>query len=64
MKKNDIQWAISSPCEKKTDLSQFSLSKALPAINILEVGWGKRDRLDRYETITIENNLALLFFII
>lgn len=29
MKKNDIQWAISSPCEKKKDLSQFSLSKAL-----------------------------------
>lgn len=52
MKKNDIQWAISSPCEKKKDLSQFILSKALPAINGLEVGWGKRDRLDRYEAIT------------
>lgn len=41
MKKNGIQWAISSPCKENKDLSQFTLSKILLAIDDLG---GKGDR--------------------
>lgn len=47
---------------EEQDWSQFILSKVLPAIDGLgvEVGWG--EGTDKYKAITVENNLASLFF--
>lgn len=66
MKKNSIQWAISSPCEKNKESSQFILFKILPALMALGCMCvcGGGEAVDRYKAILTENNLVSLFFTI